>query len=143
MSVIYWLGLVVLFAVLEACTANLVSIWFALGAVAGAVCTALGLRTGTAVTAFVLVSALALIVFKKLFGDKLSVKKEATNADRLIGTKAVVCEDIDSVKNTGAVEASGLTWSAKSDVPLKKGAVVEVVDIKGVKLIVREVLEVK
>lgn len=138
MGMVFWLCMVVVFLVIEAVTFNLVSIWFAVGAAAAAVSDGLGFSDSISVLVFAIVSAVTLVVFKVFFAKKLSVKHQPTNADRLIGREALVTEDIDPVAEKGAVEVAGLTWSAKSDRNLKKGAIVKIEAIQGVKLIVRE-----
>ncbi len=138
MSALYWLGLTVLFIVIEAVTVNLVSIWFAVGSIAGciAACAGAGVLTQTAV--FAVVSAASLIVFKRFFSDRLKKNHQPTNADILIGKDAFVTEKIDPVLCTGTVEIQGRLWSAKSDSAIERGAIVEVLKIEGVKLVVKE-----
>ncbi len=142
MSVIIWLALAGLFLIAEGLTFNLVSIWFAVGAALAAAAAALGAGTLISVFVFAVTSAVTLFVFKKFIAKKLTVKHQPTNADRLIGKEALVTESIEPLLNKGAVEAGGLTWSASADSVIEKGKVVEITDIKGVKLIVRERVKV-
>lgn len=138
MSALYWLGLVVLFIVVEAVTVNLVSIWFAVGSIAGCIAAYAGAGVLTEAAVFAVVSAASLIIFKRFFSDKLKKKHHPTNADILIGKDALVTEKIDPVLCTGSVEIQGRLWSAKSDSEIERGAIVEVLKIEGVKLVVKE-----
>ena len=61
--------------------------------------------------------------------------KVATNLDRVIGMDAVVTEDILK-HEVGEVKVDGKKWSAISKEEFKKGDIVSVKKIEGVKLIV-------
>ena len=66
-------------------------------------------------------------------------ERQKTNAERLIGEKALVLEDIDTLKAVGRVSVGGQEWSAKTDEPdgkIGRDTIVEVEGIQGVKLIV-------
>ena len=71
----------------------------------------------------------------------LKTKKEPTNADRIIGETAYVTEQIDNIRETGAVKVLGAEWSAHSrdDSIIPSGAKVKVVEIRGVKAVVEKV----
>ena len=64
-----------------------------------------------------------------------------TNAESMVGRKAIVTGAINNIKAEGQVTVSGMEWSARSvsdDVQIAEGAVVTIVAISGVKLIVEE-----
>ena len=109
-----WLGLIVAFIAVEAATVNLVSIWFIGGSVAGLVCAILGAPTLLQFAVFILVSALLLALLRPLLKKYLRVKPSRTNADRLLGQEALVTEDIDNLRETGAIRINGVLWTAKS-----------------------------
>ena len=134
-----WLGAVILFGVQELATAGLVSIWFVAGALAALAGAVLGAELLVQVLLFAGVSAAALAVTRPL------VRKYtlATNADRVLGSRAKVTETIDNDNSTGAVYVDGKTWTARSaegDV-IPAGEQVEVASIEGVKLLVIPVKE--
>lgn len=137
MGILFWICIMVVFLIIEAFTVNMVSIWFAIGAAAAAACSALGFGDSLTVSVFAVASAVALAVFKRFFAKKFKVVHQPTNSDRLIGKEAIVTEDIKPMI-AGAVDIEGLTWSAKSDSEIKKGTIVEVQCIQGVKLVVKE-----
>ena len=69
-----------------------------------------------------------------------------SGAELLIGQKALVIEEIDTLSSKGRVEVRGQEWAAKTDAPegkIPKNAIVVVEGIQGVKLIVRNGEETK
>ena len=135
--------MLVVFVVVEAITVNLVSVWFAIGAAAAGAAAYLEQSVTVQIVIFLAVSAVSIAVFKKLFGEKIAIKHVPTNADRLIGKTATVTEDIDPVKGTGVVDVEGNVWSAKADYRIPAGAVVDITEIIGVKLVVKERMGVR
>ena len=135
---IFWLAAFILFAIGEAVTVGLVSVWFAVGALAALFATALGAGLWLQITVFLGVSALALALFKPLSSKFLKPKLSATNADRVIGSAALVTEAIDNTQSQGQVKVNGQVWSARSarDVVIPAGTDVRVLRIEGVKVIV-------
>ena len=64
-----------------------------------------------------------------------------TNANSLIGKKAVVIQEIDNLAQTGQVRINDIEWTARSvddGVKIEKDTIVEIREIQGVKLIVRK-----
>ena len=135
---IVWLVLMVLLLILEAATAGLTSIWFALGALAALIASLFGGALWLQLVWFFAVSLLTLWLTRPLALKYLNSRRVATNADRVIGAEAVVTEDIDNVAGSGAVHVDGHEWTARSGsgANIAKGAVVRVERIEGVKLIV-------
>ena len=133
MQMLYiWILAAVVFGVLEGITAQLVSIWFVLGAVAAAVAAACGGAVWLQGVLFVAVSVVALLATKPLVKKYLRPRIQATNADRCVGRTGVVLEDIDNLAATGQVRVCGSVWSARSTdgVPIAAGTTV-VVDRNG------------
>ena len=140
-----WLGLLVLFVIIEGATVALTTVWFALGALCALTLSCLpGVPETVQIVVFVAVSALSLWLLRPLARRRFSVKKEATNADRVLGQIGVVLEDIDNLQNTGAVKAGGKIWTARAHAgeTIPKGARVLALSIEGVKLIVEPVVAV-
>ncbi len=135
---IFWLAAFIVFAIGEAVTVGLVSVWFAVGALAGLFATALGAGLWLQITVFLGVSALALALFKPLSSRLLKTKASATNADRVIGSAALVTQAIDNTQAQGQVKVNGQVWSARSaqNVVIPAGTDVKVLRIEGVKVIV-------
>ncbi len=138
-----WFGLLILFTIGEAVTVGLTSVWFAGGSLAALICALLGGPLWLQIVLFILISALCLMAIRPLARKYLDSKVEPTNADRIIGTEAVVTEDINNLQGTGAVRIGGITWSARSesDAPIATGTLIRVLRIEGVKVYVEEVKE--
>ena len=135
-----WLCAAVLFGVVEAVTAGLVSVWFAVGSV-GAFFAALGgLNVTVQLVIFAAVSAAALAVTRPLVARFGRERHVPTNLDRVIGRSASVTEDIDNDTSTGAVYVDGKTWTARSagGEVIPAGTKVEIQRMEGVKLFVKK-----
>ena len=133
-----WLGVLIVFAIVEASTVTLVSIWFVGGSLAALIAALLGAEIWLQVTLFIVVSALLLISFRPLLKKYYQPRKIQTNAPANIGKLAIVTESIDNLRGLGAVKLSGLTWTARSESGkgIEAGTVVCVKRIEGVKLFV-------
>ena len=133
-----WLGAIVLFGVVEAATAGLVSIWFVAGALAALIAVLLGAGIWVQLVAFVVVSAAALT--RPLVKKITAGRSVPTNADRVLGREAKVTETIDNENSTGAVYVDGKTWTARSvdGIVIPVGEQVEVSSMEGVKLLVQK-----
>lgn len=135
---IVWIAVMIIFTVVELCTFNMVTIWLVLGALAALICCMLGASMMTQMWIFVIVSVLALAVTKPIVAKKLQQKRISTNADRIIGMRGIVTEDIAPGKFAGKVTVNGQEWSAvaKDGATIPEGTSVTVLEISGVKLIV-------
>ncbi len=133
-----WLGALAIFAIVEASTVSLVSIWFVGGSLAALIAALLGAEFWLQGLLFLVVSTVLLLCLRPLSKKFFTPKKVRTNAPANIGKLAVVTEDINNLHALGAVKLSGLTWSARSTngEPIKAGSVVRVTGIEGVKLFV-------
>jgi len=133
-----WLVLLIVFAVAEAATVGLVSIWFAAGSLCALLSSMFTDSVWVQIAVFSLVSAVTMLVLRPLARRFVLPKIVPTNADRAIGREAVVTEDIDNLGSTGAAVVSGVAWTARSlsGEPIPKGSTVIIVRIEGVKLIV-------
>ena len=138
MTVIFWAVAVIAFVILELATVGLASIWFALGALCALIAALLGAPVWLQVVWFVIVSVATLLLTRPLAKKYINSKTMATNADRVIGGKAVVKERIDELAGTGAVLADGKMWTARTadGSVAEPGDIVTVLEIRGVRLIV-------
>lgn len=128
----FWTGLIILLAIIEASTVNLVSIWFILSALLALILSFITDSFIIQFAVFVIVGVILMLTTRKTLEQKL-VKKEKTNLDRIIGMKGVVTEEIEEL-NAGEVKVDGKHWTAISKSPLKKGEVVKILKINGVKV---------
>ena len=138
-----WLAAAVVFGIVEALTAGLVSIWFVAGSAAALIGAFLGAGLGAQVALFVVVSAAALAVTRPLVRRYTAGKAVPTNLDRVLGDSGKVMETIDNENSSGAVYVDGKTWTARSDGGdvIPAGAAVKVLRMEGVKLFVKKIEE--
>ena len=145
-TTVIWLSLFVLFLVIEIITMGLTTIWFAGGALIAFCAGLVGFGLGVQIGVFVIVSILLLILTRPIAVKFFNQERQKTNAESLIGQKALVIEEIDTLSSKGRVEVRGQEWAAKTDAPegkIPKNAIVVVEGIQGVKLIVRNGEETK
>ncbi len=136
-----WVVLMIVFLVVEGIVPGLVSIWFALGALAALISSMLGAQLWLQAVWFIVVSVLALIATRPLAKKYVNSRVQATNADMLIGQECVVKEAVNQLAETGAVAIGGKIWTARTDSAdtiLEEGSIAVVERIEGVKLIVRK-----
>ena len=138
-TIAFWVAALVVFLIVEAVTAGLVSIWFVFGSLVALICAALGAAVWLQIFWFVIVSVATLVLTRPLVKRYVDSRSVATNADRSISRAAVVTERIDNLAATGAVKLDGVVWTARSTddaVAIETGERVTVRAIEGVKLIV-------
>ena len=135
---VVWIVAIVVLLIVEGLTSGLVTIWFAIGALAGLICQLVGAPLWLQLTVFLVVSFVTLVLTRPLAQKHLNSKTQPTNADRLLGKECIVTEAIDNIAGTGAVTVGGQVWTARSVsdavIPNETRAVVR--RIEGVKLIV-------
>lgn len=134
-----WIGLIVIFVIVEAATVQLVTVWFAVGGIAGLIAYAFGLEIWMQILIFAVVSAVALAVTRPFVKRFTKGRKQPTNADRYIGQEATVTEPISNELSMGAVRIGGLEWTARTvdNSEVDKGERVTVEAIEGAKLLVK------
>lgn len=135
-----WLILFVILLVIELFTVNLVSIWFAVGALAAGLVSYFMDNMMIQIAVFIIVSAISLLLTNKFVEKLRNGKIVPTNLDRVIGKIGIVTEEITKLE-PGEVKVDGKRWSAISTKKIKVGRKVEILSIDGVKLHVKEVEE--
>lgn len=134
-----WIVIAVVLGIIEAATVSLVSVWFAIGALAAIIPAFFDAPIWVQILVFLAVSAISFTFTRRFFKEVIKVKKQPTNADGLIGQDGIVTTEINNLEGSGKIYISGLTWSAKSfdGETIPEGAVVTAVKIEGVTLIVK------
>ena len=132
-----WLLLIIVFIVVEVITFNLTTIWFAFGSIISMICAYARFSLTVQIVAFLSVSILLAVFARPIAVKRLRVGKNKTNLDSLIGETGVVTKTIQDV-STGLVKVRGQVWSAESvsTEAIEEGKRVEIVEIRGVKLLV-------
>ena len=136
---IFWIVLLVVLVIVEAATAQLVTIWFAAGAAAALIAERCHAPEWLQWIVFIAVSVIALIATRPLVRKATKANRQPTNADRCIGQTAVVIEEINNIEGKGQVQVNGIPWTARSldGTVFKRDELVTVERIDGVKLIVK------
>ena len=139
---VVWLIAMIVLLVVEGLVPGLISIWFALGALAALVSALLHAPLWLQIVWFLAVSIAALALTRPLAKKYINARTQPTNADMMIGKECVVRESIDNVLGTGAVSVDGKVWTARTesdDTKAQEGSRAVVVRIEGVKLIVKPI----
>lgn len=143
---VYWLIAAGVFFVIEIATIGFLIFWLGIGAL-------LAMITSFFIDSFVvqfvvfLISSTLLIIFTKPLIDKfVKIPNEVkTNAYSIIGKKAIVILPINNITGNGQIKIDGEVWSAKSynDEEIPKDIEVEVVEIDGVRAVVKAASTIK
>lgn len=135
-----WIGLLIVFLIVEIATVGLTSIWLAGGTVAALILDVAGLNIWWQIGAFVFVS-FVLLLFTRPFAVKyINSHHEKTNYEGIIGKVVRITETVDNLQNTGTAVVNGLEWTTRTEKDgeiLNPGELAKVMDISGVKLIVK------
>ena len=137
----FWLVLFVLLLIVEIMTMGLTTIWFAGGALVAFLINFLEVDVWIQVVVFLSVSILLLVLTRPIAMKFFNQDRQKTNADSVVGQKALVIEAFDAARGIGRVEVNGMEWLAKAQHPensLKVGDCVLIEGIQGVKLIVKK-----
>lgn len=138
---IIWLIAMVVLLIIEAIVPGLVSIWFAIGALAALIVALVGGPLWLQVVWFLIASIALLFLTRPLAKKYVNSRIMPTNADMILGKECVVTEKVDNLRGTGAVSVGGKVWTARMDqdeMTAEEGEVLCVKRIEGVKLIVSQ-----
>ncbi|MCF6159124.1 MAG: NfeD family protein [wastewater metagenome] len=134
-----WMIMAAIFVISEIFTAGFFLLWFGIGAAVAGILSGLGFNVGWQWIAFIIISA-SLFVLSRRFAERFTKKgPSGVGADRFIGQKGIVLEQIDNIKHTGTVKTRDEVWRADSDTGevIPAGEKIEVVKVVGTHLVVR------
>ena len=140
-----WLIIAGIAFVIEIFTVGFLVFWFGVGALISMIVSIFCPGDYLLQSAvFVITSTLLIFLTKPLvnkFTKKDKNKEYSTNAYSIIGKKGIVVQDINPIHSVGQIKVGTETWSAKTidDSIIKKGSEIEVIDIQGVKAIVKSI----
>ena len=137
--IVIWAVVIAASLLAEFFTYDLITTWFAVGAVAAIILAACGVHWSIQLVVFFLVSLVCLLSFRRIVKRFLQVKTQPTNADANIGRHAKLTEDV--TEGRSAITLNEVTWTAICDEPLKKGTAVEITAIQGNKFLVKKVTD--
>lgn len=138
--ILFWGIAIVIFAVIEAFTAGLASIWFAVGAIAGFIAALSGAPVWLQGTLFLIVSGVCFIFIRSRAVKNMKNNFPKTDLDRIIGSEVIITETVDNKHNSGKAEINDVEWKVKSTSGeiINPGETVTVEKIEGVKLLVKK-----
>lgn len=136
-----WLVLLIVLLVIEIITVGLTSIWAAGGALAALVLDVVGVSFIGQVIAFFVVT-FVLLYFTRPFAVKfINAQRVKTNYEGIIGKTIRIAEKVDNMSQTGMAVVNGQEWTVRAEQDkdiLEPGTIAKVVNISGVKLIVKK-----
>ena len=134
-----WLILAGVFFVIEAFTIGFLVFWFGIGALLAMIVSFFTDNIFLQSAVFI-ISSTILLFFTRPFVNRFSKNNNVqTNAFSIIGKKGIVTQTIDPISGKGQVKVGSEKWSAKSlnNSKIEEGLEVEVVEIDGVKAVVK------
>ena len=137
----FWLILMIICIIVEIGTVGLVSIWFAGGSLVACFLDMAGVHVAVQVVAFFVVSVLLLVVTRPLASKWFNGSRTKTNYEGVIGKVVRVTEPINNIDGTGSALVNGQEWTARSEsdnITFEQGELAQVINIDGVKLIVKK-----
>ena len=135
-----WLIIAGLFFIGEIITVGFLVFWFGVGALFAMITSFFTSNIIIQTTVFVISSAILLLITKPFVKKFVDIKPTNTNAFSIIGKKALVTKEINS-HSVGQIKINGEVWSAESEneETIAEGSEVEILQIKGVKAIVKAI----
>ena len=139
---IFWLIAAGIFFIIEMATIGFLVFWLGIGALLAMVTSFITDSIFIQALVFVVTSTLLLIFTRPLVNKFIKIPKEIkTNAYSIIGKKGIVISKINNIEGSGQIKIDGEIWSAKSfaDEDIPENTEIEIVEIDGVKAVVKEV----
>lgn len=136
-----WLILAGVFLICEVLTTGFLIFWLAPGSLIAMIVSLFTDNIIIQTTVFLISSVILILATKPLIKKFANIETVKTNAQAIIGKKGLVTKDISSINASGQVKVNGEIWSATgiNDMDIPKNTKVEIVEIKGVKVIVTPV----
>lgn len=132
---IVWAAVFIITIGIELATAELVSIWFSVGAIV-AFCFCFGnIPFWVSIIVFFVVSTLILTLFKLFFQKKIDSRTVKTNYESLVGKSVTVFKVMEDPK-IGLCKIGDVIWTVQADQNLTLGQAVTVSSVEGNRLIV-------
>jgi nodulation efficiency protein D len=132
-----WLAIIILLAIAEAMTINLVTIWYVASGIVALILSFFIDNFTIQFAVFTLLGTFLLITTRQFLQTFLNTKNVKTNLDRIIGMNGIVVEEINR-NNNGAVKVDGKVWTAYADKKIKVDSTVKVLEINSSKIKVEE-----
>lgn len=136
---IIWLAVFVLALLIEAIGPEIVSVWFAGGALVSLIISFIpGVEWWIQVIVFAVVSAALLVFIRPFLAKALKRETVNSNADTMVGKKGIIVAKVEETES-GEVNVDGVIWTAiatKDGLVIDKDSRVKVMAVSGNKLVV-------
>lgn len=138
MDIWVWTGIIVTCLILEFFSSELICIWFSTAGVISLILAICHVPLWIQIVTFVVLSIILIFSLRKLCKKLLRGKDEKTNSDSLIGKKFKLISDLTE-DIMGTIKINGVIWNCEGidGFCAKEGELVQIVEIKGNKLIVK------
>lgn len=141
---VFWLIAAGVFFIIEMATIGFLSFWLGLGALLAMITSFFVDSIIIQSIVFLITSTLLIIFTRPLVNKFIKIPKEVkTNAYSIIGKKGIVVSKINNIEGVGQIKIDGDVWSAKSstDEEIDKNVEVEIIEIDGVKAVVKKIYD--
>lgn len=135
MDWIFWLILVIVLAIIELATVNLLTIWFCISGLVALFLSFYIDNVAIVSTIFAVLGIFLLFTTRPILKEYLSTQKKVKKVEKLIGRIGIVTKDIRPDME-GEVKVSNRKYIAISDKKILKDTEIEVINTDGLKLVV-------
>ena len=135
MDWIFWLILVIVLAIIELATVNLLTIWFCISGLVALFLSFYIDDVAIVSTIFAVLGIFLLFTTRPILKEYLSTQKKVKKVEKLIGRIGIVTKDIRPDME-GEVKVSNRKYIAISDKKISKNTEIEVINTDGLKLVV-------
>ena len=135
MGWIFWLILVIVLAIIELATVNLLTIWFCISGLVALFLSFYIDNVAIVSTIFAVLGIFLLFTTRPILKEYLPTQKKVKKVEKLIGRIGIVTKDIRPDME-GEVKVSNRKYIAISDKKISKNTEIEVINTDGLKLVV-------
>ena len=135
MDWIFWLILVIVLAIIELATVNLLTIWFCISGLVALFLSFYIDNVAIVATIFAVLGIFLLFTTRPILKEYLPTQKKVKKVEKLIGRIGIVTKDIRPDME-GEVKVSNRKYRAISDKKISKNTEIEVINTDGLKLVV-------
>lgn len=137
-NLLVWVGLLLVFTLIELLTYQFFALCFSFGSVSALVVSLFDVGIMGQIVAFLVVSSLLIVFIRPIAYKMLKVDHRPTNSDMLIGKEGIVIAEINNLEKRGRVNILGQDWAAKNAIEktIQVNTKVVVKKIEGVTLVV-------
>lgn len=130
---------IIAFIILETVTYQLVSIWFAIGALGGMIAAFSGVNFYVQMAVFIAVSFICILCLRPISMKFFKPRNVETNAQSLVGKEVLITSDVDNIRGLGEGKVDGKVWTVRSidNSHVLKGETAVIEKIEGVKLMLK------